>query len=33
MATDIQRIRREVAQAALQFLYVEAHPTNDGGGL
>ena len=31
MATDILRIRREVAQAALQFAFVEAHPTSDGG--
>lgn len=31
MTMDIQRIRLEVAQAARQFAYVEAHPTNDGG--
>ena len=31
MATDIQRIRREVMQAATQFAFVEAHPTNEGG--
>lgn len=31
MPTDIQRIRREVAAAAMQFAFVEAHPTNDGG--
>ncbi len=31
MPTDIQRIRREVAAAALQFAIVEAHPTSDGG--
>ena len=30
MAVDIQRIRREVAEAALQFAFVEAHPTSDG---
>jgi len=28
---DIQRIRSEVAQAARQFAYVEAHPTSGGG--
>jgi hypothetical protein len=28
---DIQRIRAEVIQAAKQFAFVEAHPTNDGG--
>ena len=28
---DIQRIRSEVIQAATQFAFVEAHPTNDGG--
>lgn len=31
MPMDIQRIRREVAAAAVQFAFVEAHPTNDGG--
>ena len=31
MAMDTQRIRLEVIQAARQFAYVEAHPTNDGG--
>ena len=31
MAMDIQRVRREVANAALQFAFVEAHPTSDGG--
>lgn len=31
MAADIQRIRREVAEAAGQFAFVEAHPTGDGG--
>ena len=31
MTMDIQRIRREVAQATLQFAFVEAHPTTDGG--
>ena len=31
MPTDIQRIRREVAAAAMQFALVEAHPTSDGG--
>lgn len=28
---DVQRIAREVRQAAEHFLYVEAHPTNEGG--
>lgn len=28
---DVQRIRWEVIQAAKQFAFVEAHPTNDGG--
>ena len=28
---DIARIRSEVAQAALYFAYVEAHPTTGGG--
>jgi len=31
MSMDIQRIRSEVIQAATQFAFVEAHPTNDGG--
>ena len=30
---DIQRIRNEVAVAAANFAYVEAHPTNAGGVL
>jgi ubiquitin-protein ligase len=30
MAMDIRRIRSEVIQAATQFAFVEAHPTNDG---
>jgi hypothetical protein len=28
---DVQRVRSEVAQAAKQVLYVEAHPTAGGG--
>jgi ubiquitin-protein ligase len=28
---DVQRIRREVAEAAMHFAFVEAHPTTDGG--
>jgi ubiquitin-protein ligase len=28
---DIQRIRREVNQATVQFAFVEAHPTSNGG--
>lgn len=28
---DVHRIAREVRQAAEHFIYVEAHPTNEGG--
>lgn len=31
MAMDIQRIRREVMQAATRFALVEAYPTTSGG--